>query len=176
MSELDNKAKVQERTYKDAKLEISSRTIASSDYVMQISNISQAGIGDIPKKRVSTSLVLICAILSIACFSAGISGNKTKWLMIFIALLAIGVLLYHLYNISNQSQQYGLTLELSSGTNMFFVSEDKRFLRDVLSLIDERMQSPGVHQEVYIAQFGQGSIQNYHGGSGDIITGGNVSK
>lgn len=176
MSDSTSKATVQNRTYENATLEISSRTIASNDYVMQIRNIAQAGIGDIPKKKASPGLIVLCLVVALVCLSIGTSGYRSNELPIAVALVAIGILLSHLYKVSKQPQQYGLTLELNSGASLFFVSESKGFLRDVLALIDERMQSPGVHQEIYLAQFGEKSIQNYHGGSGDIINGDNIIK
>ena len=181
MSQIISKDTSSSKTYKDATLQIASRTIASQDYVMQISNISQASVGNIPKKKASVMLIVICAIVGLVCMNWGTSGYRTNVLMVLIGLGAFAVIAYHVYTIYKQTQQYGLTLELNSGNNMFFTSEDRKFLRNVLDLIDQRMQEPGVHQEIYVAEFARGSIdqrvQNiHHSGSGAVNVDSNVNN
>ena len=103
-------------TYKNATLQIENRSVSSEDYVMQISSISQARIGKLPKKK--PSLLVILTILGLACLFFFLSGsyyNDLRDVFTYIGYILLAILVIYFIGISQEVQQYGLSIELNSG-------------------------------------------------------------
>lgn len=146
------------KTYENATLQITNRLISSEDYVMQIHNISQAGIGAMPRERPSPIIVMLFMLVAAYCFfinSLSYGGNVT---MIGTGVCTILTLLIYLLYIFQKEKKYGLTIEMNSGRHMFFISDNREFLRSVLRLVYQQMQSSDTGSTIYIAHFEKGSI------------------
>ncbi len=179
MSTVETKAGSKANTFEEATLQIADRSIAGPDYVMQISNISQASIGDIPRKRPSVAILTVCMLVAAGGFAIGNIGYRANSTATMVGVLALVTLGIYLYSLSRQEKKYGLILELNSGRVMSFVSYNREFLQKVLGLVNERMQNPGVSQEIHVAHFSRGAIdqrtQNIsHSGPGSINVDSNV--
>jgi Family of unknown function (DUF6232) len=120
------------RTFETAKnIEITKNTVKFGSSVYQFKNVTGFRVGEIPKEKFPLMAVLVLTI----------GGILTVALVVGWFLLLIAIFLVVRYLI--QTQYYGLSLFLNSGQERFFVSTDKSFLMQIVSVLYDFMETQG---------------------------------
>ena len=130
VSDLLNSNDNNNRTFETAKfIEITNNTVKFGSSVYQFRNVTGFKVGKIPKNKFPFQPVIIL-IIGGALTVAFVVG----WFLLLLALFLI-------YRHFTQTQYYGLSLFLNSGQERFFVSSDKSFLQDIVSVLYEFMEN-----------------------------------
>lgn len=118
------------RTFETAKnIEITKNTVKFGSSVYQFRNVTGFRVGEIPKNKFPLMPVLVLTIGGILTIALVIG-----W---FLILIAIFLVIRYL----SQTQYYGLSLFLNSGQERFFVSTDRSFLMQIVSVLYDFMET-----------------------------------
>lgn len=109
-------------------IEFSKRTVRFGNSIYQLRNITGFEVGEIPKQKLQIIWVLVLIVVGILL------------LAVVVGLLLIGIAVWMLNSHFSQPQKYGFIMELNSGGNIYFITKDKEFLRDIASAIYKLME------------------------------------
>lgn len=137
MISLDAKEKVVDTQ----ELKIYQNTLIYSDSVIQLDNISRICVAPMEKKKIPTwAIVCILAGLVLMGFSGFIG--------FLIMAAGVGACCYILY-INSQLGHY-LTLELNSGRLIYFSGKDSEFLKRIMKVLAECINSSQTNYVVHM--------------------------
>lgn len=143
MISLDAKEKVVDTN----ELKIYQNTLIYSDSVIQLDNISRISVAPMEKMKVPTWAVV--------CILVGFIMMGFNGLIGFLILAAgIGMCGYILY--FNSQLGHYLTIELNSGRLIYFSGKDAGFLKRIMKVLAECINSS---QENYVVNMGNAQIE-----------------
>lgn len=118
------------RTFETSKsIEITKNTVKFGSSVYQFRNVTGFRVGDIPKNKFPLMPVIVLTAAGMLTIALGFG-----WILLIIAIFMV-------VGYFNQTQYYGLSLYLNSGQERFFVSTDKNFLVQIVSVLYDFMES-----------------------------------
>jgi hypothetical protein len=114
---------------KSQRILITKYTLRLDDDVYQMSNITGFGVGQIPKSNFPWKQFLISGVIGLATIMVG------------IGLIALAYAAFLVYRHFNNTSNYGLSIQLNSGKEVFLTTPNKAFLGEIVTSLYEFMDT-----------------------------------
>lgn len=145
-------------------IEFSNKTVRFGDCIYQLRNITGFKVGELPKQKLQ--ILLVAGSIAGFLFFLTVGQNG------FIGFVFLAIAGWILFSHFTQLQKYGFILELNSGNTTSFVSDDRRFLGNIVTVLYKLME--GDIEGTIIANWNDRTVNVYGAVTGAISTGENA--